>query len=92
MWKPAPSAIYSNYLVYEILTEAGLPPGVVQFVPGPAPEVVGQLIKHPDCSGIHFTGSTAVFKHIWMEVSQSLDTLKSYPRLGERFFTERLCQ
>ena len=56
LWKPAPAATLSNYLIYEILEEAGLPPGVIQFIPGFAPDVVGQLIKHSDCSGIHFTG------------------------------------
>ena len=61
VWKPAPNATLSNYLIYEILEEAGLPPGVIQFIPGYAPDVVGQMIKHRDCSGIHFTGKAWVF-------------------------------
>lgn len=82
IWKPAPAAVYSNYLVYEILREAGLPDGVIQFVPGPAPEIVGQCLKHPEFAGLHFTGSTHVFKTLWKQIAQNLDIYRSYPRIG----------
>lgn len=81
LWKPSSSAVYSNYLIYEILTEAGLPPGVIQFIPGPASEISEGLINHPGLAGIHFTGSTDVFKKIWKQVAQNIDIYKSYPRL-----------
>ncbi|OBZ70478.1 Delta-1-pyrroline-5-carboxylate dehydrogenase [Grifola frondosa] len=58
VWKPSPAATYANYIVFQILTEAGIPPGVIQFVPGPPAEVVGQAISHPDFAALHFTGST----------------------------------
>ena len=82
VWKPAPAAILSNYIVYQILKEAGLPDGVIQFVPGPAPEIVGHALKSPDFAGLHFTGSTHVFKTLWKQIAQNLDIYRSYPRIG----------
>ncbi|KDQ15460.1 hypothetical protein BOTBODRAFT_625110 [Botryobasidium botryosum FD-172 SS1] len=81
VWKPSPSAIYSNYLIYQILKEAGLPDGVIQFVPGPAPQIVSQVLTSPDFAALHFTGSTFVFKKLWRDISNNLDTYKSYPRI-----------
>jgi 1-pyrroline-5-carboxylate dehydrogenase len=81
LWKPSPAATYSNYLVYQIFLEAGLPPGVIQFVPGPAPEVVAQAIGHPDFAGLHFTGSTAIFRSLWKDIAANVDLYKSYPRI-----------
>ncbi|KAF8883159.1 delta-1-pyrroline-5-carboxylate dehydrogenase [Gymnopilus junonius] len=81
VWKPSPMATYSNYLVYQILAEAGVPPGVIQFVPGPPPEVVAQAINHPSFAGLHFTGSTFVFKKLWKDIALNLDKYKSYPRI-----------
>ncbi|PIL37490.1 hypothetical protein GSI_01184 [Ganoderma sinense ZZ0214-1] len=81
VWKPSPAATYSNYLVYKILTEAGVPPGVIQFVPGVPEAVVGQAIAHPDFAALHFTGSTFVFKKLWKDIAQNLDSYKSYPRI-----------
>jgi len=60
LWKPSSAAIYSNYLVYTVLEEAGLPPGVIQFLPGPAAEITEAALKHPSLAGVHFTGSTNV--------------------------------
>ncbi|EGO02285.1 hypothetical protein SERLA73DRAFT_178145 [Serpula lacrymans var. lacrymans S7.3] len=80
-WKPSPAATYSNYLVYQILAEAGVPPGVIQFVPGPPPEVVAQAIDHPAFSALHFTGSTFVFKKLWKDIAANLDKYKGYPRI-----------
>ena len=81
VWKPSPLAIYSNYLLYQIFTEAGLPPGVLQFVPGPAEEIVGAAIKHREFAGLHFTGSTQVFRHLWRSISNNLETYRGYPRI-----------
>ena len=90
MWKPSPAATYSNYLVYQILTEAGVPPGVIQFVPGPPPEVVAQCINHPSFAALHFTGSTFVFKKLWKDIAANIDLYKGYPRIvgetGERIY------
>ena len=74
-------ATYSNYLVHQILAEAGVPPGVIQFVPGPPAEVVAQAINHPSFAGLHFTGSTFVFKRLWKDIAMNLDKYKGYPRI-----------
>ncbi|KAF9238798.1 Aldehyde/histidinol dehydrogenase [Melanogaster broomeanus] len=81
VWKPSPAATYSNYLIYQILAEAGVPPGVIQFVPGPPPEVVAQAIGHPSFAALHFTGSTFVFKKLWKDIASNLDKYKGYPRI-----------
>lgn len=81
LWKPSPAAMYSNYLIYQIFTEAGVPPGVIQFVPGPAPEVVAQAINHTSFAALHFTGSTAVFQKLWKDIASNLPTYRSYPRI-----------
>ncbi|KAH9030126.1 delta-1-pyrroline-5-carboxylate dehydrogenase [Lactarius pseudohatsudake] len=81
VWKPSPAATYSNYLVHQILTEAGVPPGVIQFVPGPPPEVVAQAIAHRDFAALHFTGSTFVFKKLWKDIAANVDKYKGYPRI-----------
>ncbi|KAI9595060.1 Aldehyde/histidinol dehydrogenase [Syncephalis fuscata] len=81
VWKPSDMAVYSNYLVYRILEEAGLPAGVVQFIPGPAPEVTKQVLASPDFASLHFTGSTHVFRHLWKEIGNNIEHYKSYPRI-----------
>jgi len=81
VWKPSPAATYSNYLVYQILAEAGVPPGVIQFVPGPPPDVVAQAINHPSFAALHFTGSTFVFKKLWKDIAMNIDKYKGYPRI-----------
>jgi len=68
-------------LVYQILTEAGIPPGVIQFVPGPPAEVVAQAISHPSFAALHFTGSTFIFKKLWKDIAANLDKYKGYPRI-----------
>ncbi len=81
IWKPAYSQVFSAQVVMEVLREAGLPDGVINliFVDGP---VAGDLIfKHPDFGGLHFTGSTGVFKHLWKEIGSNIDSYKSYPRI-----------
>ncbi|KAG8926181.1 1-pyrroline-5-carboxylate dehydrogenase [Tulasnella sp. 418] len=81
VWKPSPAATYSNYLIHQIFTEAGMPPGVIQFVPGPPPEVVAQAISHPEFAALHFTGSTFVFKKLWKDIAANLDKYRGYPRI-----------
>ncbi|KAF8484448.1 delta-1-pyrroline-5-carboxylate dehydrogenase [Russula ochroleuca] len=81
VWKPSPAATYSNYIIHQILSEAGVPPGVIQFVPGPPPEVVAQAIAHREFAALHFTGSTFVFKKLWKDIATNIDKYKSYPRI-----------
>jgi 1-pyrroline-5-carboxylate dehydrogenase len=81
IWKPSPGAIYSNYIIYQILEEAGVPPGVIQFIPGPAEEVVAQALAHRSFAALHFTGSTSVFKKLWKDVARNLDAYRAYPRI-----------
>lgn len=81
VWKPSPMAIYSNYIVYKILEEAGVPAGVIQFVPGPAEEVVGAALQHKQFGGLHFTGSTFVFRSLWKKIGENLDLYGGYPRV-----------
>jgi 1-pyrroline-5-carboxylate dehydrogenase len=81
VWKPAGTSMLSSYYVMKLLEEAGLPPGVINFVPGNAVEVSSVLLDHPDLAGIHFTGSTAVFNSMWQRVGQNLGKYRGYPRL-----------
>ncbi|MFQ5610975.1 MAG: L-glutamate gamma-semialdehyde dehydrogenase [Anaerolineae bacterium] len=81
LWKPSPSAVYSAYYLIRLWKEAGLPDGVINFIPGPAPEIAAQLLASPDLAGVHFTGSTAVFKNIWKTVGDTMTARKYYPRL-----------
>ncbi|TCD61362.1 1-pyrroline-5-carboxylate dehydrogenase [Steccherinum ochraceum] len=81
VWKPSPAATYSNYIIYKIFEEAGVPPGVIQFVPGPPAEVVGQAIAHPEFAALHFTGSTFVFRKLWKDIASNLDKYRGYPRI-----------
>jgi 1-pyrroline-5-carboxylate dehydrogenase len=81
VWKPASTALLSNYYLMETLIEAGLPPGVVNFVPG-AGSVVGKVaLSHRHLAGIHFTGSNATFNGLWREVAANLPAYRSYPRI-----------
>ncbi|MFX5714381.1 aldehyde dehydrogenase family protein, partial [Acinetobacter baumannii] len=67
LWKPAATAALSNYLFMELLEAAGLPPGVINFVPGDPVQVSNAALSHPALAGVHFTGSTAVFDGMWSE-------------------------
>jgi 1-pyrroline-5-carboxylate dehydrogenase len=81
VWKPASSAVYSNYFAMKLLEEAGLPAGVINFVPGPGSVVGPAALKSPDLAGIHFTGSTRVFQDMWKTVGENVASYKSYPRI-----------
>lgn len=81
VWKPSSTAVYSNYLLMQIFEEAGVPPGVINFVPCRG-KVFGEVaLRDPELAGVHFTGSTAVFKEIWKNVSSNMENSKYYPRL-----------
>jgi 1-pyrroline-5-carboxylate dehydrogenase len=81
VWKPAATASLSNYLLMKLLEEAGLPPGVINFVPGDAVAISDRLIADRSLAGIHFTGSTAVFQSLWRETGARLGEYATYPRL-----------
>lgn len=81
LWKPASSAVYSAYHVMTILRKAGLPDGVINFIPGPG-NVLGSIaLLNPWLAGVHFTGSTATFQSMWQTVGQNLSNYRTYPRL-----------
>ena len=81
IWKPASSAMLSAYYIMRLLEEAGMPPGVINFVPGEAARVSEVLLDSPDLAGIHFTGSTGVFQMMWKKVGENIARYRSYPRL-----------
>lgn len=81
IWKPSPMATYSNYLVHQILSEAGLPDGVIQFTPGPPAETVKTCIENRNFAALHFTGSTAVFRSLWKQIASNIDNYPGYPRI-----------
>lgn len=81
VWKPAATALLGNYYTYKLLEAAGLPPGVINFVPGDPVAISDVLLDHRDLGGIHFTGSTAVFNSMWTRVGQNMGRYRSYPRL-----------
>ncbi|KAF2870003.1 Aldehyde/histidinol dehydrogenase [Massariosphaeria phaeospora] len=83
VWKPSPSAIASNWLIYQILIEAGLPPNVIQFVPGDAEQVTKVVLSHRQFAALHYTGSTAVFRSLYGKIATGVADAKyqSYPRI-----------
>lgn len=81
VWKPSPLAALSAHFVLELLVEAGLPPGVINLVQGDAASLSRQVLDHPQFSGLHFTGSSAVFQGLWGAVGERITRYRSYPRL-----------
>lgn len=81
LWKPADTQIYSAWVIMEIFRKAGLPDGVINLVYADGALVGDLVFKHPDFAGLHFTGSTSVFKHLWKEVGANIDRYKAYPRI-----------
>jgi 1-pyrroline-5-carboxylate dehydrogenase len=81
IWKPASSAILSAYYILRLLEAAGLPPGVINFVPGDAVQISNVLLQSPELAGVHFTGSTGVFNSMWKTVGEHIGRYRSYPRL-----------
>ncbi len=81
VWKPATTALLSNYYAMKILQEAGVPDGVINFLPGKGSLISDVVMNHPDFAGIHFTGSTPVFQSFWKTVGDNISKYKTYPKL-----------
>lgn len=81
LWKPAPASALACQLLLDVLHEAGLPPGVVQLLHGHGADVAEPALASPDLGGIHFTGSTSVFRSLWRGVADRLDGYRQFPRL-----------
>ncbi|CDQ45802.1 1-pyrroline-5-carboxylate dehydrogenase [Mycolicibacterium neoaurum] len=81
IWKPAPTQTFSAYLTMQLLEAAGLPPGVINLLTGDGQAVSEVVLADPRLAGIHFTGSTATFRHLWREVGTHIERYRSYPRL-----------
>jgi 1-pyrroline-5-carboxylate dehydrogenase len=81
VWKPASAAIPSAYAIMRLLEAAGLPPGVINFVPGNAVAVSETVLGHRDLAGVHFTGSTEVFNSMWKTIGENMGRYRSYPRI-----------
>jgi len=81
LWKPASTSIVSNYYLLKLLEDAGLPPGVVNFIPGSGAKVGDPVFAHEDFAGIHFTGSTSTFHGMWRTIADNLPKYRSYPRI-----------
>lgn len=81
IWKPASSAVYPAYYLMKILLESGLPPGVINFVPGKGSVLGKQIMDDPNLAGVHFTGSTDTFRWIWKKIGENISNYRTYPRL-----------
>src|SRR3990170_1715360 len=81
VWKPASSVLYTSHFLMKIWMEAGLPPGVINFVTGKASEISEVVLNDENLAGIHFTGSTAVFQNMWKTIGQNIARYKTYPRI-----------
>jgi len=81
VWKPASTAVLSGFYIMEILKEAGLPDGVINFIPGRGSRIGEIVFSHKDLAGVHFTGSTNVFESLWRNTAENISTYKSYPRI-----------
>jgi 1-pyrroline-5-carboxylate dehydrogenase len=81
VWKPAPTQQFAAHFVMRLLEEAGLPPGVINMVTGDGIAVSDVALASPDLAGIHFTGSTPVFQHLWRTVGENIASYRSYPRI-----------
>jgi 1-pyrroline-5-carboxylate dehydrogenase len=81
IWKPSPTQQLAASLTMELLEEAGMPPGVINMLPGDGLDVSKVALAHPDLAGIHFTGSTPTFQHLWRTVGENISSYKAYPRI-----------
>lgn len=82
LWKPSSTSILSNYYVMEVLLEAGLPAGVINFLPSRGAVFSAEVVEDPNLAGIHFIGSTETFRALWKNVGNHIDSYKNYPRLA----------
>ena len=81
IWKPSRNSIHSNYVMMQLMMEAGLPPGVINFLPGSGADITSAALQNPHFAGVHFTGSTETFNGLWERIAGSLGSLMSYPRI-----------
>lgn len=81
LWKPATSSVYSSYFVMKLLEEAGLPKGVINFLPGSGATVGDPAVESEHLSGLHFTGSTGTFQYLWKKIAENIETYLTYPRV-----------
>ena len=81
IWKPASSAVLPCYYIMKLLIEAGLPSGVINFIPGSGSEIGDTILLNHDLGGVHFTGSTKTFQHIWKTIGNNIENYRSYPRI-----------
>ncbi|MCC5934064.1 MAG: L-glutamate gamma-semialdehyde dehydrogenase [Balneolales bacterium] len=81
IWKPATSSVYSSYFVMEVLERAGMPPGVINFLPGDGADVGDAVFADPNLCGLQFTGSTGTFQHMWRTIGTNIHQYKTYPRI-----------
>ncbi|MFM8910099.1 MAG: aldehyde dehydrogenase family protein, partial [Gemmatimonadota bacterium] len=81
LWKPAATQMLSAWYTLQLLQEAGLPPGVINFVPGDAAMISEIALTHPELAGVHFTGSTGVFNAMWETIGRNMGRYRSYPRI-----------
>jgi 1-pyrroline-5-carboxylate dehydrogenase len=81
LWKPSSTSLLSNWYTMKVLEDAGLPPGVVNFLPGSGPDVGEPAVASPELAGIHFTGSTAVFQRLWQVMGDRIASYRAYPRI-----------
>jgi len=81
IWKPSDSQVYSAQVVLEVFKEAGVPPGVINMIMGDPVMITEKLLGHADFSGLHFTGSTEVFKNLWQKIGNNIHKYKTYPRI-----------
>ena len=81
IWKPAATAMLSGWYLMQLLEEAGLPPGVINFIPGDPVAISDVALRHRDLAGVHFTGSTGVFNSMWRTIGANMSGYRSYPRI-----------
>ena len=81
VWKPSDYQVFSAKIIIDVLQEAGLPPGVINVIFGNPEEITDTVLKAPEFSGLHFTGSTSVFKNLWVKIGSQINQYKTYPRL-----------
>jgi 1-pyrroline-5-carboxylate dehydrogenase len=81
IWKPSPTQQFAAHFTMRLLEAAGLPPGVINMLPGDGIEVSDVALRHPGLAGIHFTGSTKTFQHLWQSVGANIGGYRAYPRL-----------
>ena len=81
LWKPATSSVYSSYFIMKVLHEAGMPEGVINFLPGSGADVGDPAINNEHLAGLHFTGSTGTFQHLWKSIANNIESYNTYPRI-----------